>query len=63
LARLSDDIVFFDEINQKIESEGSDRATTDLPPIQVIHSSINIVISLAVVLSGWVMPNKRVGWP
>lgn len=53
LARSADLVFFFGGLNQSIESEGRDRNTTDLPPIQmellqqlekVVHSSLHVVI-------------------
>ncbi len=53
LARLADIVFFFGGINQSIESEGHDRTTIDVPPIQllllqqiekVVRSPIHVVI-------------------
>jgi beta-D-xylosidase 4 len=53
VARLADVVFFFGGINQSIESEGLDRVTIDLPPIQlallqemekVVRSPIHVVI-------------------
>jgi hypothetical protein len=53
VARLADIVFFFGGINQSIESEGRDRKTIDLPPVQllllqeiekVVRSPIHVVI-------------------
>jgi hypothetical protein len=53
VARLADIVIFFGGINTVIENEGRDRATIDLPPIQVallqevekvVRSPIHVVI-------------------